>query len=73
MEQVWTKEHELLMNMIVAKDNICDAWKIAIGAICKEHKHTMQMIEFLQSHPHASEKECVDMAYIISGRQRRTR
>ncbi len=70
MEQVWTEEHELLMNMIVAKENICDAWKLAIGAICKDRNHTRQMIDYLKTHPDATENECVDMAYKISGRPR---
>ena len=67
MEQVWTKEHEKLADMLIAKENICEAWTIGIGAMCKDHQHTIQMIEFLKTYPNATEKECVDMAYKISG------
>ena len=70
MEQEITKEHELLADMLIAKKEICKAWKIGIGAICKDYHHTIQMIEYLKTHPNATEDECVDMAYKISGRSR---
>ena len=67
MKKAWTKELDLLTDMLIAKEEICEAWTIGISLMCSEPEHTNQMMEYLKSNPNATEDECVEMAYQISG------
>lgn len=66
-EEKWTEYDEKLAQLVCAKPNVSKDWKIGIGLLCKEQEHTIQMIEFLKTHPNATEDECIETVLRITG------